>query len=346
MKISNKKTATETDAIADFTISAIDQLKDQDAGIWAIGLPEEIQASWKKCCAWIRWVDHLAERDQLLQPGGQQFPAFYAAWQRLKQTGTLAEHDQGWPVLRQIAATWFRDPESAQHGAEIRAWDSYMTAMVEYHRPTLTLATLHDYEVMLERLSGSCFRFMPFLKAEQRAIAGQFGMVDQFYNNLRDLYEDVRRGLCYFPRETLEQFGLTQEAILNQTCWQDPAYFRLMNFWVNEYLPDLRQRNLGLILETDLHPTWRCLTAWFVHRYMRVEQVLRRCNYDVAAFETQYWQVVKQELQQQRQMLLSARYLEPPASFKLSDMARFLNVQPTALGIWQSCPVTISAAWS
>jgi hypothetical protein len=72
-----------------------------------------------------------------------------------------------------------------------------------------------------------------------------------------------------------------------------------MEFWVDNYLARLRQRNLDLAMADDLHPAWQCLTSWFLHRYQRIERVLRACQYDFVAFAEQYWPAVQQDLELQ-----------------------------------------------
>lgn len=293
MKISEEVASSEYEAIAN------DALKDEDTGAWLENLPRTIQEVWLERFYWIRWVDRLAEQDQLVKPGGKQFPAFYQAWKRLSQLGYLSSADQTWKVLRQLEERWFQGHVSGLHGTEIAAWDCYMEAILSYHQPTLRIETLQDYEMMLERLAGACFRLLPFLTEHQRKIAGGFGIVDQFYNNLRDLYEDSQRGICYFPTVLLDQYGIAVSEIFDLSCFENSGYVPLMEFWVETYLPQLKQRNLLLLLADDLHPAWQHLTAWFIHRYSRVERVMRACQYNFVSFADQYWQVVRQDLQQQ-----------------------------------------------
>lgn len=287
------------DAVSsEYAAIANDELKDHDNGIWLIHLPQPIQAHWLQRFYWIRWVDRLAEQDRLVRPGGSQFMAFYGAWRRLHQQHRLSSGDRRWTVLQQIEASWFRESAGDRHQSEIAAWDRYVEAALQYHQTQLTIATLEDYEVMLERVAGSCFQVLPFLTEEQRPLAGGFGLIDQFYNNLRDLEEDAGQGVCYFPEALLDQFGVTRQEILELTCFQNPGYRQLMEFWLDDYLPQLRQRHLALLSASNLHPAWHCLIAWFIHRYGRIEQVMKACRFNFVAFTHQYWPVVRLELAQ------------------------------------------------
>jgi len=289
MKISKAIASSVGNAIAD------DALKDADNGIWLQTLPISTQAAWQRRFYCIRWVDRLAEQDLIVQPGGRQFPAFYQAWQTLRHQGQLTADMRHWQVLQTLAADWF-DEAPSQHQADIAAWDEYLEAIVYYHQTNLVINTLQDYEQMLDRLAGTCFQLLPDLADHHRAIARQFGWVDQFYNNLRDLYEDAQQGVCYFPTEVLAHFGLTRQAMLDGSCLSRPGYQPLMQFWVEDYLSHLRQNQLNLVKQDDLQPAWQQLTIWFSHRYCRIESVMKDCQYDFVAFAEKYWARVKSEV--------------------------------------------------
>ena len=250
---------------------------------------------------------------------------------RLYQQQFLADQDRHWQVLRQIETTWFLEDAKYLHQPEIEAWDCYMEAIADYHQPRLVVATLQDYEIMLDRLAGACFQLLPFLADHQRAIARQFGIVDQFYNNLRDIYEDAQQGICYLPTEVLARFGLTREQILDLSCLSHSGYRPFMEFWINTYLAGLRQQNLDLALAKDLHPAWQCLTAWFIHRYQRIERVLRDCQYDFVAFAERYWPIVQQDLTSQLARLEAGE--QTPRSQLPSPIGRSQWIQPRA-----ACP--------
>lgn len=290
MKFSNEFASSQHDAISN------DSLKDADNGIWLINLPESIQSIWLQRFYWIRWVDRLAEQDRLVRPGGPQFSAFYQAWKRLLVRNALAPDDRSWQVLQQIEACWFQSEDGDLHRQEIAAWDHYIEAMLDYHQLSLAIRTLDEYEFMLKRLAGACFQCLPFLADHHRQIAEGFGVVDQFYNNLRDLYEDASRGICYFPTELLNHFGLSRQEILTLSCLDNPGYSQLIHYWLNDYLPRLRQKNLALVVQPDLHPAWQALTHWFLHRYARIEQTMRDCGYNCVDFTDHYWRIVKQDL--------------------------------------------------
>jgi phytoene synthase len=296
-------------ASSDCQAIADDALKDEDNGLWLMAVPASMHQSWFQRFQWIRWLDRLAEQDQIVQAGGVEFAAFRAAWQQLATTGQLptqTDHSGmaggAWPILEDLHRTWFADGKPGDHPLEMAGWQEYVDAIARYHRPHFTLETLADYEAMLDHLAGACFQFLPDLTPEQRAIARPFGMVDQCYNILRDLYEDARQGICYFPQEVLQEFGVTVAEILNFTCFDNPGYRPLMAFWLQDYLPQLRRRTAPFLQSAPMHPTWQALILWFIHRYHRIEAVMAACDDNFVTFASRHWAQVAGELQHQRQL--------------------------------------------
>lgn len=311
-----------------------DALKDEDNAAWVMDLPPAIRDEWIQRIAWIRLIDRLAEEhficaaDPVLADSQQaaeltlgqdssrspdlgpsrEFDQVYQDWKRLlaitpvpglgptAHRGAAASLNLTHPILTPIRDCWFQDPTDPLNQYSIQAWDQYIEAIATYHGSQLTIATLADYRTMLERLAGAFFQILPFLRIDQCKAAGQFGVVDQFYNNLRDLAEDAQQGICYFPTEVLVHFGVRRAAILDGSCCQQAGYQAMMRFWLDDYLPRLRRRAYRFILDDELHPSWQQLRSWSLHRYNRIEHVLRDCEFDFVAFAPRYWEAVRQEL--------------------------------------------------
>lgn len=243
-----------------------------------------------------------------VSPANREFDQVYQEWQQLRAIALMPSHDPTarrgaaarlnltHPILTHIRSCWFQDLTDPLNQASIQAWDQYIEAIATYHGSQLTINTLADYRTMLERLAGAFFQILPFLRVDQCQAAGQFGVVDQFYNNLRDLAEDGQQGICYFPTEVLVHFGVRREAILDGSCCQQAGYQAMMHFWLDDYLPRLRRRAYRFILDDELHPSWQQLRSWSLHRYNRIEHVLRECEFDFVAFAPRYWEAVRQEL--------------------------------------------------
>ena len=279
------------------------------------------------------------------QDGGEgddshSFAHFCQAWQRLKGLsrngdrppwkGVIGEIDCSLEapldsILQAIAQRWFQSPQRPMASLSIQAWDRYISAIDLYHRQPARIRTLEDYETMLDGLAGSFFQILPYLQPQHWDCARHFGIVDQFYNNLRDIHEDAQRGICYFPTEVLERYGVSRESVLDGSCIGTANYQQLMEFWVGDYLLKLRRQAHGLLLCPDLHPSWLRLRAWCLRRYERIEQVMRQCQFDFVLFSQCYWQVVQDDLQQYHQLQNQAQRF--PAEAYLSDTQ--LSGEPT-----------------
>lgn len=279
---------------------ADDGLKDEDNGLWLTQVPSHLHHAWFQRFYWIRWLDRLAEQESIVAPGERQFKQFQHQWQQLLATGHCQMTGASGKVLAEIHQTWFTSPPGQNQRAEIAAWDEYVQAIADYHQPYFHLETLAEFETMLERLAGSCCQILPHLTAPQRILVRDFGVVDQLYNILRDLLEDTCQGICYFPQEVLNQFGITSEEIISHRCFQNPGYRPMMAFWLQEYLPALRQRTLPFVVSDSLSIDWQALLLWSTHRYQRIETILRANEDNFVTFAPHYWATVRQDLSHQR----------------------------------------------
>jgi phytoene synthase len=319
-----------------------DALKDEDNAAWVLCLESAIGREWIERIGWIRLVDRLAEQE-VLQPHKPAFSQFYQSWQRLLTQGIVEHHCPYHGILNQIRDRWFT---SNRDHLAIQAWERYLQAIATYHRPNLTLENLEQYEEMLRQLSGSFFQVLPLIAQPYWEAIGFFGIVDQFYNNLRDLQEDAKQGICYFPTALLEKFEVSRAEILEMRCFGNPGYYRLMEFWLDEYLPRLRRQAYSLVLAQDLHPSWQILRDWSLHRYSRIERVFRNCHFNYADFPQAYWTEVKADLGWQLQQV-SAQQMSSaiaPATqttsipnsclsqiYQVSKVAKFLGLNPAAV---------------
>ncbi|MGD1937703.1 MAG: squalene/phytoene synthase family protein [Cyanophyceae cyanobacterium] len=315
-----------------------DSLKDEDNAAWVMELPDGERREWVERIRWIRLVDRLAEKGQIsaIAPEGvyteasfngaseettdaalfpSNFSEFYQSWQRLRtvQPGKATDfiaHDLPHQsleaplssILEGIAQRWFQISQKEMDRLSIQSWDSYVSAIAFYHGRHTEIQTLTDYETMMDGLAGSFFQILPYLEPHHWDCARHFGIVDQFYNNLRDLHEDLQQGICYFPAELLDRFGVTRESVVDGSCIGTENYRQLMEFWVGDYLLTLRRRAHGLLLCSDLHPSWLRLRAWCLRRYERIEQVMRQCKFDFVKFSQCYWQAVREDLHHYRQL--------------------------------------------
>jgi phytoene synthase len=276
-----------------FHAVANDSLKDDDNAAWVLWIEPTVRLEWIERMSWVRLIDRLAE-SELVDGNTSGFQVFRNSWKRLLATGQVRSEGDYQGILTKIHNRWFQT--SGWDMPSIQAWDRYVDAIAIYHQPNLTLVTLTDYETMLQDLAGSFSQILPFLPINYRNAIFHFGALDQFYNNLRDLAEDANHGICYLPTELLHQFDLTRHNILTMDCCQTSGYRRLMQFWLDDYLPQLCQRTTALVNADDLPPSWKLLRDWSLHRYARIERIFRQCDYDYRLFPQIYWAEVRRYL--------------------------------------------------
>jgi phytoene synthase len=240
---------------------ACDALKDFDNAGWVRELPASIRPAWVERIRAIRLADRLAERATLhLVPAGEENVS-----QAFAGAGPAAQ----------------------------AAWKGYFAALCAYHRRNLRLRTIAGHRRMLDRLSGSLLQLVPFLLPHHFEAIRAFGVLDQFFNNLRDLAEDAAHGICYFPQEVLARFGLSREDVLSGLCRRMPAWRKLMAYWLGEYLPELERAAARFDACDDLHPSVLRLRSEFRARYARILDLFCAVDFDFERFAEEYWSEVR-----------------------------------------------------
>ncbi|MCU0548249.1 MAG: squalene/phytoene synthase family protein [Leptolyngbya sp. Prado105] len=273
---------------------ADDALKDEDNAAWVMELEPEVRAAWIERIRWIRLADRLAE-SELIEGNSGHFQDFYASWRWLNATGRVQPAGTHRSLFESMHERWFLTPDSTSQ-LSLAAWDRYLLALDRYTQKDMVFETIEQLEIMMRDLASSFFQVLPFLSSSTWQIVGAFGMVDQFYNILRDLREDAEQGICYLPLELLDRFGVSHAEILELRAQENPGYRPMMEFLIYEYSPMLRRRAYPFILSPDLHPSWQILRDWSLTRYARIEKVIRRCGYDYVRFPQVYWREVQRDL--------------------------------------------------
>jgi phytoene synthase len=272
-----------------------DALKDEDNAAWVLSLPEDARRAWLSRIHWIRLVDRLAENERF-EPDERRFTRFLEAWRLLRAQGVVDPAGPFAHVLSGIRTTWLLTDTDAVALRSIAAWDAYLEALADYHGPEVTLRTLREHDEMLWRLSGRIFQLVPYLTLSAWDAAGEFGRLDQFFNNVRDLLEDAEHGVCYLPADILDRFGVSRHEMLSGSCIARPEYKAMMRFWFDEHLPLLRARAFGFVEITDLHPSLAIMKTWSMHRHDRIERVMRALDFDFRRFPGRYWAEVRRDL--------------------------------------------------
>lgn len=273
---------------------ADDRGKDDDNLLWLRALPRDVQRAWEERLRWIRITDRMAE-SELLDPTTRPFAQFLAGWRYLRRTGrTAGPHADELETLR---ALWLAAPEGPPRRHAIDTWDAYLTALDDYHAPGLVLRTLAEHDEMLWRLSGRIFQLLPYVPHEFTEAIGEFGRLDQFFNNLRDLHEDAERGLCFLPVDVLARFGVERDEVIAGRAVDRPGWAPLMRWWLDDHRWALWARADPFIEASGLHPSLELMRAWCLWRYARIERVMRAVGCDPRRFQDRYWAATRHELQ-------------------------------------------------
>ncbi|MBW4441623.1 MAG: squalene/phytoene synthase family protein [Plectolyngbya sp. WJT66-NPBG17] len=298
---------------------ADDALKDEDNAAWVMELESEIRQAWIERIRWIRLADRLAESD-LVGGGTKQFQDFYAAWRWLSATGKVQPAGVYRSLFESMRQCWFDQPDQSCQLSQ-QSWERYLVALDRYSQKNLFFETIDAFETMLRELASPFFQVLPFLSTQTWQVVGAFGVVDQFYNTLRDLREDAEQGVCYLPTELLDRFGVTRREMLELRAYENPGYRSMMEFWIYDYLPKLHRRAYPFILSPDLHPSWQILRDWSLNRYRRIERVMRHCDYDYVRFPEVYWRQVQRDLV----LLLPSRWGNATAPNPSGKMVSFVD---------------------
>lgn len=322
--ISNLVGSSQYRAVAD------DSLKDEDNVAWVMQLEPSVRSEWIERVNWMRLVDRLAE-NELIETEKGRFQKFRFGWKRLLTEKTVESGSDYAEILSKIKDRWFSSSSQQIDQLSVLAWDRFIEAIATYHQVELTIDSLEQYEEMLESVAGSFFQAFPFLSEKYWQAARYLGVVDQFYNNLRDLREDAEQGICYFPTQLLSRFGISREEILQMQCLNNPSYLRMMEFWLNDYLPRLRRRTYSLVLAQDLHPSWQILRDWSLRRYSCIERVFRQCNFNYALFPQYYWAEVRRELPQRQLWHRSYSVDNLGQIHEIAKASMFLTLSPATV---------------
>jgi 15-cis-phytoene synthase len=278
-----RATMPESSALA---TGADDALKDLDNTWFLRGQPDDVRKAWFDRIRILRLADRLKEHERR-NPGTFQFTDFVGAWRHLLDKGHALS-----PEMREVRRLWLAGPTHEERWASW-CFGVFLDAVDLCNEPH---EHIDDHTAMLGCVSGAMFNLFPFVPEEHRCHIWHFGIVDGFWNNLRDLAEDSAAGLCYFPADVLERHGLTRDDVLTGRCIGTVGWEGMMRFWLDEYLPTLRERATPFIEATGLHPSLDALRSWSMHRWRRVESVFRSVGYDYRAFDVSYWDVVRREL--------------------------------------------------
>lgn len=186
------------------------------------------------------------------------------------------------PEIRRVKLQWWRSEIERLYSGQPQhpVTRALQTAVREFDLPQeYFLEIIDGMEMDLDQqryatfkeLSLYCYRVasvVGLLSAEifgyrdRRTLkyARDLGMAFQLTNILRDVGEDARRGRIYLPREDLQQFGVSEDDLLQGR--ESPGFYQLMAFEArrardyyqraHDHLPaiDRRAQRAGLVMST------------------------------------------------------------------------------------------------
>jgi phytoene synthase len=263
-----------------------DSLKDMHVAGWIMRLESGERAEWLERVRWVRILDRMAEESFL--HGTTDFAECCEAWEDLLRGGTAERWHRFASMLQPMRACWFGAGDRPRDDDAIRAFDAYVHAIRRYHENGRGLETMAELEPMLQELSGSILLCMPSVPRALCVEVVALGAADQLYNNVRDICEDAARGLCLWPRELLDHFGV-RKADLRSGRIDAPRVGAMSRYVIFEIGHRLRRRYPTLLVSGDMSTAWRMLVRDFERRYDAVERALVDSAFDPVQFTETYW---------------------------------------------------------
>lgn len=267
-----------------------DSLKDEDNASWIMQLPADDTKKWISVLHWVRLADRLLERDRLQSSGTTYtFSKFLDDWKKTR-SGVSIEDSEHAALFGELQKLW---KEEGLAESDLTAWDLYLESLEKYTQPGIIINDMDDYKKVLYGLSGTFFQAFPFKPKEYHKEAGILGILDQFYNNLRDLHEDSARGVYYFPETLLQKFSISRVELPKLVKKPDQRFVDMNEFLLTSFVPKLKAEAAAILNAENLHWSWKLMIKNNFHRYNRIEYVFRLVEHNAARFGTSYWDHVR-----------------------------------------------------
>ncbi len=259
-------------------------------------LPTVERDAWTTVLEWVRVPDRLLERDRFEEQSGSDgytFKDFASEWRNLRKHHIVSSNSPFATLFRRLGAYWDREKVSEYR---LKIWDLYLASLERYIRPRKEIAGLREYRKALYGLSGTFFQAFPYVPKEFMKEVGVFGTLDQFFNNLRDLYEDTLRGICYYPISLLERFQIEPQDLLKLVHEPNRRFVSLNEFLLSSFASRLQTEIRPLLMANSVHPSWRICMQHTIQRYGRIEYFMRLCHFNARLSRVAYWEDVQNKL--------------------------------------------------
>jgi len=169
------------------------------------------------------------------------------------------------------------------------AWQGYLRAVARYENPPASIPSLEVHNDRLLELGGNLFCLLPEVDWHLRRSIAHFGALHQYFEDLRALVEDGRLLHCHFPVDVMDRFGVTASDF-SEGRWSyraDCAAF--MSFWLDDYLPKLRQEAEEFMNMKRLPQSLATLRQACLRRHERIEGILRQSALGLEQLRPSSW---------------------------------------------------------
>jgi 15-cis-phytoene synthase len=182
-------------------------------------LPKQKREAIHTVYAFCRYTDDIVDEDRPERSKG----VLLRRWRM--ELGRALRGTSTYPLLNQLSATAHRFNIPVEHFYElIRGMEIDLTKK-RYE----TFGELKEYCYLVASSVGlMCRQIFGYRNESTRDYAVNLGIALQLTNILRDVADDARRGRIYIPKEDLEEFGVTEDDLLNLRY--TPEFVELMRF--------------------------------------------------------------------------------------------------------------------
>jgi hypothetical protein len=214
-------------------------------------------------------------------------------WYDLRKTKSIDANSPFASMFASLRDRWYREKTTEER---LKVWDLYLESISEFIKPNLQIEDMHRYEHVLYCLSGTIFQALPNVPEQYFKEVGILGSLDQFYNNLRDLSEDTKRGISYFPIKLLDEFEININELNHMVSKPDVRFIRMIDYFLSSFATKMWIKVSPLLSSKSLAHSWRLLLDNALRRYKRIEYVFKLCNYNATEFSARYWNHVRAEM--------------------------------------------------
>ncbi len=296
--VNNHRTVSDDIYSSEFSSTTDDSLKDEDNVAWVMQLPERVAKKWIAYLQFVRIPDRLLERDTFRKPKNNYsytFSDFAQEWRQIRQNGKVNSKSPFVFLFEQLKKRWAREKLTEE---DLKTWDLYLESLARYVKPGVIIHDEQEYEKALYGLSGTFFQGLPYAPSMYRREIGHLGILDQFYNNLRDLYEDTVRGISYYPTTLLGDYGIRRNELESLVSQPDDRFIRLNEYLLADFAARLKSETARLLSANGLHTSWRIGLRNTAIRHTRTEYVFRRVGFNAQRLNEVYWDYVRADLGQ------------------------------------------------